>query len=383
MNINRKRALEFLQNIIKINSINPPGNELEVANAIVSHSRSSNLETHIRKITHDRANVLVKLRGKYPDKPKLIFSGHLDTVPAGEIPWDFAPFSGTVIKQKLYGRGASDMKSGVAGMIEAMINLKEANFVPNSDIIFIGTAGEEVDCLGAKRAVEEGMIENPGAIIISEPSNNRVCIAHKGALWLEVKIFGKTAHGSMPHEGVNAIGHMIKFFNELERYQFPGGVTNSLLGEPSFSLGTIKGGVKTNVVPDNCSLTIDFRTIPELSHQRILSDIKQIIEKLKQETNDFKATVKILNDLPPLFNNENDDFIKLSLQVANKINEGQTTRTANYYTDASIFGPAYNNIPIIIYGPGDDKLAHQPNEYVELSKYYESIEYFMEMAKVF
>jgi succinyl-diaminopimelate desuccinylase len=382
---NNDCAKDFLKELIQINSINPPGNELNVAKKIVSHAQEAGLFAEMRLLSENRANVIVRFEEKEMNKTgnhsTLLFSGHLDTVPVGDIPWELSPFSGEEVEGKIYGRGTSDMKGGVAAMIEAMIQLKKEGIKLGGDFIFIGTVGEEVDCLGAKEIVKEDFFENVGAIVIGEPSNGKVFTAHKGALWLQIETFGKTAHCSMPNEGINAVLHMNEIINRIEKYKYELKGKHRLLGESSLVISTIQGGVTTNVVPDKCTITIDIRTIPGIDHATIINDINHILQSLKSEFPDFNANLKVTNNLKSIECEENDSFVKLAL----KINEEQTLSSqenmgVNYYTDGSIFS-LNSNAPIVIYGPGDEKLAHQPNEYVETKKYFKAIQFYIELTK--
>lgn len=381
--VNQERAIKFLQKLIKIKSVNPPGNELGVAKAIVEHAAKAGLQTEIKALSRNRANVIVRLKGNGPKHRSLLFSGHLDTVPVGETEWKHSPFSGSLINGKIFGRGSCDMKSGVAALIEAMITLKEARTSLNHDVIFVGTAGEEVDCIGASMMIDDEALKNAGAMVIAEPSNGKVFTAHKGALWIEIKLFGKTAHGSMPHEGINAIVHMSELIERLKHFSFSYEKEHKLLGKPTLTISTVNGGIKTNVVPDQCKVTIDIRTIPEIKHGNIITDIKGILKDLEMKIDHFKAELKIINDLPALENERDNDFVSLALELNKELNKIEAEeKGANYYTDASVFFPALK-IPTIIYGPGDEKLAHQPDEYVEVKKYIRAIQYYAEIAKRF
>lgn len=381
--IQRERAVEFLQSLIQINSVNPKGNELAVAEKIATYTKDAGLQTEIKALTHERANILVHLEGKNPKRPPLIFSGHLDTVPVGDNQWDFNPFSGEIVDGKVFGRGSCDMKGGVAALIEAMIMLKGLDDKPDASIIFAGTAGEEVDCMGAKALIKDGSINNAGAIIIAEPSSGEVFCVHKGALWIEIKLLGKTAHGSMPSQGINAITHMNDLLSKLREYESSHLRKHRLLGGLTLNIGTITGGVKTNVVPDSCTVTIDIRTIPEVKHEEVINDINHILEGLSKEIDNFNAELNIKNDLPALGNLENDEFVQLALDVNHDLfGVAREERGANYYTDGSVFGSSLN-VPIIIYGPGDENLAHQPNEYVEIEQFLKSIAYYAELAMKF
>lgn len=378
--INRQEAVTFLKSLIQINSVNPPGNELLVVQKIVERAKENGLMTEIRMIDHQRANVLVQLKGK-GTKPALIFSGHLDTVPIGEVEWEFGPFSGKEENGNIYGRGAADMKSGVAAMIEAMIILKKLKVEFEGDLIFAGTAGEEVDCCGAVALVDEQFFNRAGAIVISEPSNGEVFISHKGALWLEIVTYGKTAHGAMPEEGTNAILHMYEMIQRLKEYQIPFKEAHALLGEPTMNISLIKGGVQTNVVPDQCKLTIDIRTIPENDHNEIINDIQEIINNLQYQIPSFNAELLVINDRQSISTNANNPLVELALQTNKEIRGFLSeAKGVNYYTDGSVFGPA-TDLPIIIYGPGDEKIAHQPNEHVNINKFLDATKFYTQMAK--
>ena len=148
------------------------------------------------------------------ERPALLFSGHLDTVPAGEN-WQHDILAAEVSDGKIWGLGTTDMKSGVAAMIVAMEAIRRTGVPLKGDLLFAGTAGEEVDSMGAQRLVQQQKLSDVGFMVIGEPTTNRVFTAEKGVLWLELNTKGKTAHGSMPHLGVNAIMHMNKLLQAL------------------------------------------------------------------------------------------------------------------------------------------------------------------------
>src|SRR5690606_19256390 len=141
--------------------------------------------------------------------------------------------------------------------------------------------------IGAVKFVDDGGLEGVGAIIIGEPSSNGINIAEKGAFWIEITSYGKTAHGAFPQNGINAVVHMNALLSELISYRFKY-EENQILGHPTMNISTINGGVKTNVVPDKCSITIDMRTVPGMDHKEILKDFEKLIDKLSYEIHDFK-----------------------------------------------------------------------------------------------
>ncbi|MFD1707852.1 M20 family metallopeptidase [Siminovitchia sediminis] len=383
MNAKKNEAIAFLQSLLQIDSVNPPGNELYVVEKVVERANQCGLDTEVMTLSENRANVIVTLKSqrKMSEKaPSLIFSGHLDTVPVGNVPWKHNPFSGEISDSKIFGIGSSDMKSGVAAMIEAMIMLKSKGVDFDGDLVFVGTAGEEVDCLGASAVIKENILDNAGAIVIGEPSNGKIFTAHKGVLWLKFETFGKTAHCSMPENGINALMHMNELINQIKEYQF-NYKEHHLLGKPTLTISTIEGGVSTNVIPDKCIATADIRTIPGMNHEEIVKDIRTIIERLESHITNFQSRVTVLHDLNPIECTRGDAFVQLALEVNKEISGVDCEeKGVNYYTDGSIFSLA-TNIPIIIYGPGDENLAHQPDEHVSINKYMEAINYYAKLAE--
>lgn len=373
--------VELLQRMVKINTVNPPGDEQKLADLIFEFVSAYGLECQMHRIDENRSNIVVILKGKNPTLEKLYFSGHLDTVPIGEQPWTIDPFEAEVADGRIYGRGTTDMKGGVAALLETMMVLKETKFSLEQDVVFLGTVGEEVDCLGARKAVEKGLIENPGAIIIAEPSSLDLYIAHKGALWLEIRTYGKTAHGSMPEEGINAIKSMMYILNEIQELQLD--EVDDLLGVMSHSINTINGGVATNVVPDYCSVKLDFRTVTASQNHKILSEIDSIIERFSDTKIGLRTDYVVLHNLEPLKNQSQNPFIKSLQQINQEMNHQNIgNSSANYYTDGSVFRECFSG-PILIYGAGDTTLAHQPDESISISDLEQSVKFYLHLVETY
>ncbi|AXN41293.1 succinyl-diaminopimelate desuccinylase [Peribacillus butanolivorans] len=376
--IDESKSVRFLQSLIQVNSVNPQGNEKRVAEVIQTYLKSSNLQVELDDLGNDRANLFVTYPNVKSDDRYLVYSGHFDTVPTGKVEWEHDPFSGKLIDNKVFGRGATDMKSGVAAMVLALECIERAGVQLNGKLQFVGTAGEEVDGYGAKKVVEKGQIDKATALVVSEPSENELYTSHKGCLWLEIITYGKTAHGSMPDQGINAITAMNELMNRLHTYEFEYS-PHPLLGYPTINIGTIEGGVKTNVVPDQCNLTLDIRTVPGQDNDSILHDIENMIKEISEKSQSTYQ-IKVINRMDSVSTNEFDDFVKLAVQTGkNHVNLDLRPSGVNYYTDASVYWP-HLRIPTIIIGPGNPRLAHQPDEYVEIDKFLESIRYFIALA---
>ncbi|RYM02739.1 M20 family peptidase [Sporolactobacillus sp. THM7-7] len=371
-------SVAFLQDLLRIDSTNPPGDESILRDKIRQRALLLNLETEVQSVNKDRANLIVKLKGN-GNKPSLIFCGHMDTVGVGRSRWTFDPFSGEISEGKMYGRGASDMKSGLAAMLEAMGRIrKNSRGHEFGDLILVATVGEEVDCLGAKHAVKTDVFDRAGAMVIAEPSNREVVITHKGALWLKITTYGKTSHASMPEYGINAVDGMSKIMALLNENFFSLDKKNKLLGRPTINIGTIRGGIQTNVVPDQCEMTVDIRTLPEMDHQQILSHLERKIDELG-----IRYKIDVLHDLAPLDTKPNNDFVKKAVSVNEQITGRKSSpQGINFYTDGSIICQ-HKAFPIVIYGPGERELAHQPNEFVEVDKYLQSIDFYVRLTEAY
>lgn len=356
--------------LVRMRSINPPGDEAAVATCIAERLQQSGMFADV--VPHDepdRASVVGGLRGT-GERPAFLFSGHLDTVPAGDN-WHHAILAAEISDGKIWGLGTTDMKSGVAAMLIAMEAIQRTGTTLKGDLLFAGTAGEEVDSMGAQRLVEQQKLSNVGFMVIGEPTTNRVFTAEKGVLWIALDTKGKTAHGSMPHLGVNAIMHMNKLLQALTAANIPY-EKHPLLGDFTMNIATITGGVKTNVVPDACHVTIDTRTVIGQDHQHILDTVRQLVDHLCAEDPTFHAEVRTITERVPLDIPFDHPAVQSFVRVRDQVTGQTSTPTAaTYATDGSVFVPAFN-APMVICGPGLPEKAHQPNEYVEIAKLTEA-----------
>ncbi|WP_422486763.1 M20 family metallopeptidase [Gudongella sp. DL1XJH-153] len=377
--VNKDEAIELLQEMIRFKTVNGPGDELPLAKYIKSKLDEIDVDNFVDDIGDNRGNVVGRIKGS-GERDALFFNGHLDTVPPGDIEWEHGPYSGDIEDGKIYGRGSADMKGGLAAMLTAVKAVKKAGWELKGDFIYSATAGEETDSIGAVKYLEDGGLDGVGAIIIGEPSSNGVNVAEKGAFWVEITTYGKTAHGAFPHKGVNAVVHMNALLSELVSYKFKY-EENELVGSPTMNISTINGGVKTNVVPDKCSITVDMRTVPGQVHGDIVKDFEAMIEKLASEIENFKADVKVLNDRPAVETKISNEFVRMATDtIKEEFGKEVEPKGVNFYTDASIFLPP-TSLPCIFYGPGDADMAHQPNEFVPIDSYMECIHFYIAMIE--
>jgi succinyl-diaminopimelate desuccinylase len=362
----------LLKELIQAEST-PEKGELAAAEVVSASLRQSGVESHIDTWQQNRANVVAHLKSS-GGKPGLLFACHLDVVEPGEAAWTYPPFEAVETEGRIYGRGSTDMKGGTAAAVTAIRRIVDSGTPLQGDLIFVASAGEETDSCGAERFVSSyGQTPELAGVVIPEPTDFAVVTAHRGMLWLEVSTTGKTAHSSTPHLGFNAITSMRRFLNELDRYEIPAG-PHELLGACSMSINTIKGGKALNVVPDKCSIGIDFRTLPNQDHQRMITDLEQIFGKLKSDDPQFEATVSVIRQVQAMETDRHCDFITSVRAVVGT----DETSAIGYTTD----GPYFSRLgaPVVIFGPGKPSLCHKPDEYIDIVDVEKAVEYYTAMV---
>lgn len=375
-----EKAVDLLKELLKINTTNPPGNEAEAVALIQPIFEKAGIDTEIVTYGEKREQLIATFKGSEPGKV-LAFTGHLDVVPVGEIPWDYDPFGAEEADGKIYGRGASDMKSGLAAMIAAIIELKEEKAPLKGTLKFIATVGEETSSIGAEQLVNGGYADDLDAVLIGEPTGNELSIAEKGALWVRLTTIGKTGHGSTPSHGINANEHMIailsKFQSEFE-FDYE---ADDLLSAPTSSIDVMHGGAGTNVIPDKCTVEIDMRTLPSQNHKDIIAAIQKLIDSVREDIPELNASIEIINDMHPVKTPKDDSFVQSLVKVIEDV-RGKKIEPYGFsgYTDGAFFSQVNKTFPIAVVGPGYPPVAHQPNEYVERAPFFESIKIYKKIA---
>lgn len=254
--MNKQEKIKILTDLIKIRSVN--GNELAISEYIAALFKKRNIAVKIDRFDDTRANLIAEI-GKPSSKGALCFTGHQDTVAVAERDeWEHAPFSGQVIDGKIYGRGAADMKSGLAAQVITLIELVEEQHDFNGIVRFVATAGEEYGAQGAYRLSSQGITQDIGALVVGEPTSGQIIYAHSGSLNYQIKSYGKSAHSSRPAQGINAISGLVKFIN-AEQTLFDDAPADPFLGHVQHSVTMIKGGQQVNSIPSYAELYGNIR----------------------------------------------------------------------------------------------------------------------------
>lgn len=362
--------ISLTRKLLSFNNINPPGNEEGIARYVAELLAENGFNVKLPEFDKGRLHLIAE-KGLSIHTPPVVFSGHFDTVPLGNNKWSVDPFAGEVRDGKIWGRGSSDMKGGVAAMILAAIDAFR-NESPEGGVRLIFTAAEETGCTGIQQLMKT--IGNPGharAVIVGEPTGNLPATGHKGAIYLNAVTSGRTAHSSMPHLGDNAIYKAAESILKARDFRFET-EEDPLLGFPTINVGKMSGGLNINSVPDHAEFTIDIRSTSKTDHNNILKRLK---DELGEATK-----LEVLVDMKPVYTSEEDPFIKLVYDICGvKGNTEGFPKSLPYLTDGSVLQKAYGGVPTIILGPGEAEMAHKTDEFCYISKLEESYRIYSEI----
>jgi acetylornithine deacetylase len=352
----------LLSDLVAVNSVNPslvPGapGEAEVAEVAARALREAGLDVVIELAAEGRPNVIGVLEGREPG-PSMMFCGHLDTVGVSGMDEPFFPF---IDNGRLYGRGAQDMKGGVAAMIAAAAAL--APIWTRGRLIVACVADEEFESIGADALVKTWKAD---AAIVTEPTDLRMAVGHKGFAWLELETKGRAAHGSRPAEGRDAILRMGRVLNALEardrelqtREPVP------MQGTASLHASIIAGGHELSSYPDRCSLQMERRTVTGEDGKAVLAEVQAIFARLKAADHEFSATARLVTARPPYRVEDDARIVQVMATVLQACGLNHAPTGMSFWTDAAILAGA--GIPSVIFGPGGAGL-HSTEEYVTLA----------------
>ncbi|RLF17099.1 MAG: succinyl-diaminopimelate desuccinylase [Thermoprotei archaeon] len=383
----KEDTIRILMKLIEIPTVNPPGEHYaEIASYLKESLTEVGIDTRVIKVPRD---VVAKYYREYADYERYIviariksgegpifhLNGHYDVVPPGQG-WSFDPFKPIVRDDKVYGRGASDMKGGIASIITSLLALAEVEGAFSGIVEASFTPDEEI---GGRTGVDymlEAGITKPDYAIVAEPSGlNNVWIGNKGAVWAVVEVIGKQAHGSTPWLGTNAFEKMVELaylmIKELKPkieskkskypYEDPRGAMATInIG------GKVEGGAKINIVPGFYSFTIDRRVIPEETADEAERELLEFIEYAKKKIPDLNVRLKILSKSDACVTKEDSQIVKaVSSSVEEIIHKKPSITVCIGGLDTRYFQT--RGIQAVTYGPGIPKVAHMANEYVRIS----------------
>src|SRR5579885_858317 len=346
--IERSPLVDLTRDLVKIPSVNPPGEEMAVADFISSwfEKRGSYLITEL-EVAPNRPNILVRSGDSYGRN--IIFNGHMDVVPAGEG-WSFDPFGGEIKGNRMYGRGVADMKGALAAMMIAMdtLNREASDYLKGSITLAAVVDEEKGGFFGSNQVVKNG----------------------------------KSAHASMPKNGVNAVLKMCTVISELKKYaeKLETLQPHPLLGLPTFNVGTINGGVKSNVVPQTCSITAERRLVIPETINEVKNEIASILNSVAKSDPELRYELKFLEEVGPSQMMDGKLYLDKVLESLSYIGKREDAQIGFEATCDAYYFNTIAKIPTIILGPGSIKDIHKPDESIEVRELFDAAKLYALIA---
>jgi acetylornithine deacetylase len=370
MSIASGDAVSLTRELVRVDSRNPtlvagaPG-EARVARVLAEALSAWGFHVEVRDAAPGRPNVIARVGRREPDARSLILNGHIDVV--GVEGMSHPPWDASVREGRLYGRGSSDMKAGVAAMSAAAARAVSASGgTVDGEIIVTAVVDEEYSSLGTRALISEGV--RADAAIVTEPTRLAIMPAHKGFAWVDVAVRGRAAHGSRWDVGVDAIRHaglLLAALDALDAELLPTR-EHALLGRPSLHASTITGGIGLSTYPDRCHFTIERRTIPGETTAAVMAEIEHAFAHVRAQRPELDASVSLIFEQPPSDVPLEAPIVRALDSALRACGEEVTVTGMSAWTDAAILNEA--GIPAICFGPGDIALAHAAEEFVRVDE---------------
>ena len=371
----RQELVTLLCSLIQFPSENPPGNEKAVALFIADVLRGEGIEVEIQEAVADRPNVIARLKGQQPGK-RLILNGHSDVVPCGSG-WSVDPFAAVIDGERIIGRGAADMKSGVAAMMYAAILIKRRRYAFNGEIVLLFNVDEERINLGMEHFVAQGV--EADYAIIGEPTSLEICVAHKGISRTRLTTHGTAGHAAKTRNPDSAIDKMAALLpGLLEECRRVKQKHHPLLGNASMLVTTINGGSAPNIVPQSCVIEIDRRVLPEERRNEINDSLQiALAESGLKPQQDYSLDNYLF--IPASAIEESHPLVEAAFQAVDALT-GAAKKTIFDATCEAPFFSVGCQIPTIILGPGDLAQAHVKDEYVKIEELHQAAQIYTSLA---
>lgn len=369
-----QEKVQILADLVAIKSVND--HELQVAKYLQRLFAKYGITAKLLPFAANRADLVAEIGS---GAPVLGVSGHMDVVTAGELTqWHSDPFTLKERDGHLYGRGATDMKSGLTALVIAMITIQQNHLLKRGTIRLMATAGEEVGEQGSRYLKDQGYMDDVAALLIAEPTGYRIATAHKGSMDIELTSHGIAAHSSMPEQGYNAIDPLMKLLVQANQTFRNTDKVNTELGRLTFNTTVFNGGDQVNSIPAQASAKVNVRTIPEFNNDLVAGRLEKMVAVANRAG--AKLKLDIYMSQPSIQTTGDSRFVHLAQQIGSQY-AGQAVPTfaLNPVTDASNLvvdkGPQF---PLAVFGPGNDT-PHQVNEYVDRQMYLNFINLYTKL----
>ncbi len=378
--INAEEVVELTRALVRIPSVYRPGesgaNEAEVAAFVESWFRREGLPVEVQEVAPGRPNILAWVGEKGPGRRCLLLEGHTDVVTEGDPKdWTRPPFAAEMSDGRIYGRGAADMKSGLAAAMVALAAFKRAGVTPKGKLVVGALVDEEDGMIGVRHLVKTAAGRELDAAIICEPEENELCLEQRGVVWARIRAHGKMAHGAMPEAGVNpltALGAILRQVPALEkrlrkqcqksRYLKPPTVTPTIIQGPPRGVGA----PQSNVIPAIAEMTLDVRLTPGISPEGVQAEIEALCRQAEAAVPGVKLEWEAVNAFRVATKVEKSEAVVQAMIHGVRKATGSAPRYGGVpgSTDGTILRMELG-IPIVTCGPGNRLIPHQVDEYVE------------------
>ncbi|MDO4680649.1 MAG: ArgE/DapE family deacylase [Aerococcus sp.] len=375
-----KEKIDLLSRLISFKSVN--NGELEIAAFIKQLFSAHGIESEILPITEKRSNLVAEIG---QGGPVIAISGHMDVVSEVDANlWDTDPFSLVEKEGNLYGRGTADMKSGLAAMVIAMIELKENDLLKNGTIRFMATVGEEVGGYGSRWLFENGYTDDIDALIIGEPSGHEIIYAHKGSIDIRLISKGEAAHSSIPEMGYNALNPLLEILTQARHIFESVREENPELGKLTYNATIFNSGDQVNSIPDIAVAEMNARTIPEYDNERVIEVLQALVDKENEKGSSVEMDVYMSED--PVVKAKDNDLTNLAQLISKKyLGINFDKKVSPGVTDASNLLANHKefDFPFMMYGPGNYKIAHKINEFVAKDEYLAFSDIYVDLLSLY
>jgi len=366
----------------------PAANETAAAELVARELRALGLTVHLEEAAPGRPNVIADWAGA-TEGPLVILEGHTDVVTEGDpAAWSVPPFGGVIADGRLYGRGAADMKAGIAAAIGAVRAIRDAQVSLPGRIRLGIVADEEGMMLGIKAFIRNGWARGAGGAIICEPEDNRVCLVQKGALRALARFRGRMAHGAMPKSGINPIPAASAFVSSVVALEAAYRVRHGhhpLLGEPSVTPTVFLAGdpAQLNVMHADALVGLDIRTIPGQTRPAIEADLAQAAAAAAWAAPGCRGDLEVIEERPWTETPPGEAIVQAVERACRRVQGGAPRRGGVPGATDGTFLHAWAGVPIVTIGPGDVTIPHQVDEFVRIADLVEACRIFAASACYF
>lgn len=359
-------VVSLTQELVRLDTTEPKNNERKLLQRLQGLLEAGGFTCALHgydPTNPDKVNLVAQLCPSSTE-PALCFGGHIDIVPFGGVPWQTDPLEPTIVGDKMYGRGTCDMKGGMAAIVCAALNMAP-RLKAGQNLIVHAYGSEELGLLGSRHLATQQVADmgKIGAVVIAEPSCNVPQVGHKGIVWAQFEAGGVTAHASMPELGENALAKLLPTANRLKDYN--PNVQHEHLGVSTAVIATMHSGMNTNSVPDKAVLTMDVRIVAGQTN----TDIMNAVSALADEGVKVSQTA----DIPVLWTDPENPWVKRVKGIVQSVTGVESgVECAIFATDGSTLRLALNDEPIVVLGPGDQRMAHRTDEFVPLQELHDA-----------